>query len=71
MPDYVLLKKEEVRSNMIEWMQALAIVATIISGVLYIHSEIKDLRVVVQQQNERLDELYQKFSQLIKEKRGR
>lgn len=56
---------------MIEWMQALAIVATIILGVLYIHSDIRDIRIDVQQQNEKLDELYQKLSQLIKEKRGR
>lgn len=54
-----------------EWMQVLAILATIISGVLYIHSDIKDLRIDVHKQNEKLDQLYQKFSQLIKEKRGR
>lgn len=52
-----------------EWMQVLTIVATLIGGVFYIHSDVKEIRKDMQQQSAQIDKLYEMFVDLLKEKR--
>ena len=52
-----------------EWMQVLTIVATLIGGVFYIHSDVKEIRKDMQQQSSRIDRLYEMFIDLLKVKK--
>jgi hypothetical protein len=45
-----------------EWMQVLTIIVTLLGGMFYIHSDVK-------QQAARTDKLYEMFVDLLKEKR--
>lgn len=52
-----------------EWIQVLTIVATLFGGLFYIHQDIKDLKANLQQQNARVDKLYEMFIDLLHRKR--
>lgn len=52
-----------------EWMHVLTIVATLIGGVFYIHSDVKEIRADMQQQSARIDKLYEMFIDLLREKK--
>lgn len=52
-----------------EWMQVLTIVATLVGGIFYIHSDVKEIRSDMQQQNARVDKLYEMFVDLLREKK--
>ncbi len=49
-----------------EWMQVLTIVATMLAGVFYIHTDVREFRKEMQQQNARIDKLYEMFIELLK-----
>lgn len=58
-----------------EWTQVLTIVATLLGGVYYIHTDVREIRKDMQQQTERLDaqalrtdKLYEMFIDLLKHK---
>lgn len=52
-----------------EWMQVLTIVFTLLGGVFYIHSDVKEIRKDMQQQNARIDKLYEMFVDLLKDRK--
>lgn len=52
-----------------EWMQVLTIVGTLIGGIFYIHTDVKEIRKDMQQQNARIDKLYEMFVDLLKTKK--
>jgi len=52
-----------------EWLQVLTIVATLLGGIFYIHSDVKDLKSDIKQQNSRTDRLYEMFIDMLKEKK--
>lgn len=49
-----------------EWFQVLTIVATLLGGVFYIHSDIREIRKDMQAQSARIDRLYEMFIDLLK-----
>ncbi len=51
-----------------DWIQALTIIVTLLGGVFYIHSDIREIRKDMQQQNSRIDKLYEMFIDLLKSK---
>jgi hypothetical protein len=50
-----------------EWLQVLTIIVSLLGGVFYIHSDIRDMKREMQQQSCRTDKLYEMFIQLLKE----
>lgn len=52
-----------------DWIQVLSIIATLIGGIFYIHSDVKEIRQDMQQQGNRIDKLYEMFVDLLKEKK--
>jgi hypothetical protein len=52
-----------------DWVQALTIMATLLGGVFYLHSDIREIRKDMQQQNSRIDKLYEMFVDLLREKK--
>lgn len=50
-------------------MQVLAIVATLMGGIFYIHSDVREIRKDMQQHSARVDKLYEMFVDLLKEGR--
>lgn len=65
-----------------EWIQVLTIIVTLLGGIFYIHSDIREIRKDMQQQNTRIDQqsaridqqnarsdrLYEMFIDLLKNK---
>ncbi len=51
-----------------EWFQVLSIIATLIGGIFYIHSDVKEIRADMQSQSARIDKLYEMFIDLLKNK---
>ena len=51
-----------------EWMQVLTIVATLLGGIYYIHSDVREIRKDMQEQTKRIDRLYEMFIDLLKSK---
>jgi len=51
-----------------DWTQVLSIIATLLGGIFYIHSEIREIRKDMQQSNARIDKLYEMFIDLLKNK---
>lgn len=51
-----------------EWLQVLSIIATLIGGIFYIHSDVKEIRKDMQTQSARIDKLYEMFIDLLKNK---
>lgn len=49
-----------------EWLQVFTIIVTLLGGVFYIHSDIREIRKDMQQQNARIDKLYEMFIDLLK-----
>lgn len=52
-----------------EWIQVLTIVATLLGGIFYIHTDIREIKKDMQQQSLRTDRLYEMFIDLLKEKK--
>lgn len=52
-----------------EWIQVLTIIGTLLAGIFYIHSDIREIRKDMQQQNSRIDRLYEMFIDILKDKR--
>lgn len=52
-----------------DWYQVGAVIATLLGGVFYIHTDVKDIRNDMQQQLARIDRLYEMFIDLLKEKK--
>jgi len=57
------------------WSQVITIIATLMGGIFYIHSDVKDIKRDIQQQNDRInqinsriDKLYEMFIDLLKSK---
>ena len=46
-----------------EWMQVFTIIATLLGGIFYIHSDVREIRKDIQQQNARMDRMNEMFSQ--------
>jgi len=44
-----------------EWAQVLVIVSTLVGGIFYIHTDVKEIRKDMQQQGARIDRLYEIF----------
>lgn len=51
-----------------DWIQVLTIIATLIGGIFYIHSDVREIRKDMQAQNSRIDKLYEMFIDLLKNK---
>lgn len=51
-----------------EWFQVFSIIATLIGGIFYIHSDVKDFRKEMHAQGARIDKLYEMFIDLLKNK---
>ncbi len=51
-----------------DWIQVLSIIATLIGGVFYIHSDVREIRQDMQTQSARIDKLYEMFVDLLKNK---
>lgn len=58
-----------------DWTQVMTIVATLLGGIYYIHTDVREIRKDMQQQNERIDaqalrtdRLYEMFVDLLKSK---
>lgn len=51
-----------------EWFQVLSIIATLVGGIFYIHSDVKEIRSDMQAQSARVDKLYEMFIDLLKNK---
>ena len=58
-----------------DWIQVLTIIASLLGGVFYIHSDIRDIKKDMQQHNARMDQLsgridklYEMFIDLLKNK---
>ncbi len=49
-----------------DWIQVLTIVVTLLGGIFYIHSDIREIKKDMQQQNARIDKLYEMFIDLLK-----
>jgi len=52
----------------VDWIQVLSIIATLIGGIFYIHSDVKEIRKDMQTQSARIDKLYEMFIDLLKNK---
>ena len=51
-----------------EWMQVITIVMTLLGGIFYIHNDFREIRSDMNQQNARIDKLYEMFIDLTKKK---
>jgi hypothetical protein len=58
-----------------EWVQVLTIIVTLLGGIFYIHSDVRDIKKDMQQHNARMDQLsnridklYEMFIDLLKSK---
>lgn len=51
-----------------EWLQVLTIIVTLLGGIFYIHSDVREIKKDMQQQNARIDRLYEMFIDLLKNK---
>ena len=51
-----------------DWIQVLTIVVTLLGGIFYIHSDVREIRKDMQQQSARIDKLYEMFIDLLKSK---
>ena len=51
-----------------DWSQVLAILATLMGGIFYIHSDVREIRKDMQQQSSRIDKLYEMFVDLLRNK---
>ena len=49
-----------------DWTQVFTIVATLLGGIYYIHTDVREIRHDMQQQNARIDKLYEMFIELLK-----
>jgi hypothetical protein len=52
-----------------EWIQVFTIIATLLGGIFYIHTDIREIKKDMQQQSSRTDRLYEMFIDLLKEKK--
>lgn len=52
-----------------EWIQVLTIIVTLLGGIFYIHSDVKEIRKDMQTQSARIDKLYEMFVDLLKERK--
>lgn len=50
-----------------EWIQVLTIIATMLGGIFYIHSDVREIRKDMQQQGVRIDKLYEMYCEMQKE----
>lgn len=50
-----------------EWSQVIVITGSLLGGIFYIHSDIREIRKDMQQSNARIDKLYEMFVDLLKE----
>ena len=50
-----------------EWIQVFTIIATMLGGIFYIHSDIREIRKDMQQQGARIDKLYEMYCEMQKE----
>lgn len=46
----------------------LALMGTMLGGVMYIHADVREIRQDMKQQNARIDKLYEMFIDLLKSK---
>jgi hypothetical protein len=49
-----------------EWVQVLTIIATMLGGIFYIHTDVREIRKDMQQQGSRIDKLYELFVEEMK-----
>jgi len=52
-----------------EWIQVMTIIVTLLSGVFYIHLDIREIKKDMQQQNARINNMYEMFIDLLKERK--
>ena len=52
-----------------DWLQVLVITTTLLGGIFYIHSDIREIKKDIQQSNARIDRLYEMFIDLLKERK--
>jgi hypothetical protein len=52
-----------------DWIQVLTIIVTLLGGIFYIYSDVREIRRDLQQQGARTDRLYEMFVDLLKEKK--
>jgi len=50
-----------------DWIQVLTIIVTLLGGIFYIHSDVKEIRRDLQQQGARTDRLYEMFISLLRD----
>jgi len=50
-----------------DWMQVVAIIGSLLGGIAYIHSDIKEIKKGLDKQTDRTDKLYEMFIDLLKE----
>ena len=50
-----------------EWIQVLSIIVTMLGGIFYIHSEVREIRKDMQQHTARTDKLYEMYCEMQKE----
>ncbi len=50
-----------------DWVQVLAIITSVLGGIFYIHSDIRELKRDIQQQGNRTNKLYEMFIDLLKD----
>jgi hypothetical protein len=51
-----------------DWLQVFTIIVTLLGGIFYIHSDVKEIRDEWKQQSARTDRLYEMFIDLLKDK---
>jgi hypothetical protein len=51
-----------------EWIQVFTIIATLLGGIFYIHSDVRELRSDMREQGARTDKLYEMFINLLRNK---
>ena len=49
-----------------DWIQVFTIIASLLGGIFYIHSDMKEMRQEMRQQGARIDKLYEMFIDLLK-----
>lgn len=50
-----------------EWIQVFTIIVTLLGGIFYIHTDVREIRKDMQQQNSRIDKLYELFCEEAKQ----
>lgn len=53
--------------EIMEWTQVLTIIISLLGGVFYIHYDIREIKKDMQQQNIRIDKLYEMWCETQKE----